>query len=192
MKKLSKIFMCLSLALFSMLPFILTGCGENLLKEGSYQMINMQVICDNTEFSGYSQYDDGAFTDCYARSMQINKSSVQVSSQKCTITYYDLETNVKALYNFERYNDSSEYPAFKYVSCMAYIGDTDITNESEDRISELDSNIQNEILNVLQFKTILSTYESSIQIVTVNKTFVCHILLKQGDNFAFMGVLYGF
>lgn len=192
MKKLSKIFMSLSLALFCMLPFVLGGCMEELLKEGTYQMINMQVICDNTEFTGYRQYDDGEFTDYYARSMKINKSSVQVSSEKCTIIYYDSQTGVKASYNFERYNDSSSYPAFKYVSYTVFVDDTDVTNESEDRISELDSNTRNEILNVIQFKTVLSTYESSIQIVTINQTFVCNILLKQGDNFAFMGILYGF
>ncbi len=192
MKNFAKLFLCFTLLLI--LPVIaLTGCGENLIQKREYNMINMQVIKDQTEFDGYVPFSDGDFTSVYCGVMEMSNSTIDVKENKCILKYVDQSTKVSATFDFDRYNDTSEFPAFKFSDFKIYLDETDITNEDESSLNSLDTATKNQIISVLQFKKILQSYDSSIQIVTTNKSFVSHIILKtESGNLAFMSVLYGY
>ena len=152
----------------------------------------MQVINDSTHFDGYQQFEDGCFTDSFCASMYINKAKLEVNENYCILRYYDDATKVMAVYNFDKYVEKTDYPAYSFSSFKLYVNGAEIQkNISEAELAAYNEATINELSNVLQFNTIMEKYPSSIQLATINKSLVAHIIMKDGDNLAFMGILFG-
>ncbi len=199
-KRLKKYFgVIVCLCLMFCCGFLLTACGEQFIEEKDYKLINMQAIKDNSP-SMYSPMESGKFYDVFIgdaeTGMAINKMVVSVGRKNSILTFDDSSrTGIIASYNFEVYTGQDVYPAYKFKNYSIKIGDVDVTNLSQNDIDNLPQetkNLYEEVYFVTQ--KIFINGNTSIQLVTQNKSFVCHILVnsKQDDSLLFMGILFGY
>ena len=187
MKK--KIFSTLLLScLVVFCGFALTACGNKYIVKRDYSVINMEVIRDNTGFEDYRSYDDGEMTDVFTASMACEDCTIKVQESEVYLIYdRQEETGFYATYKFTKYTKEEEYPAFNFSSLeVKYNNKTvDINtfeSESEDYIS------------ILQLLTIMKLGDTSLQLVTQNKSLVAHFIIldSQTQDLIFMSVIYGY
>ncbi len=179
--------------------FVLTGCGDQFIEERDYQLINMQVIKDNSP-SMYSPMESGMFYDVFIGNvetgMAINKMTVSVGRKNSVLTFDDSKrTGIVVTYNFEVYTDDDVYPAYAFKNYTIKIGNIDASTLSQNDIDNLPQDTK-DLYQEVYFVTqkIFINGDASIQLVTQNKSFVCHIIVndKQDASLLFMGVLYGY
>ena len=185
-------------ALLMVLPcaFMFSGCGENFIEERVYNLLGMTVICDNTpNEGGYVHYDKGEFAESLTGGMSFEKCTIDVGRKECTLTFDDTETTgIKASYKFVVYTDASVYPAYAFASYSITIDGADASNLTDTQIAELEADVANIYEDVAQFKYVCENADVSVQLVTQNKSFSCHIVMldKTTADLLFMGMIYGY
>lgn len=195
---MKKKFFSFILALLMVLPcaFMFSGCGENFIEERTYKLLGMTVITDNTPTEGgYSHYDKGEFADSLTGGMNFEKCTIDVGRKECTLTFDDTETTgIKASYKFIVYTDASVYPAYAFSSYSITINGEEASNLTEEQIGALSAEVQNIYEDVAQFKYVCENADVSVQLVTQNKSFSCHIVMldKTTADLLFMGMIYGY
>ena len=186
------------LALLMVIPcaFMFSGCGENFIEERVYNLLGMTVICDNTPTTGgYVHFEKGEFAESLTGGMVFEKCSIDVGRKECTLTFDDTETTgIKALYKFTVYTDETAYPAYSFTSHSITIAGSDATNLTEEQIAALDAEVRDIYEDVAQFTYVCQNGDVSIQLVTQNKSFSCHIVMldKTTADLLFMGMIYGY
>ena len=84
-------------------------------------------------------------------------------------------------------NIVKEFPGVKALDGV------NIENISESEISDFSLQVKNLYQDIMQFTNVLTFGQTSIQLVTQNKSFACSIIiLDNNDNFCFMAMLYGY
>lgn len=184
------------LALCLILPcaFMFTGCGEQFIEERTYNLLGMTVIKDNTPYI-YAPFDDGEYATSFCGDMDIEKCTLEVGRKTSTLIFDDLKaTGIKAVYQFDVYTDDDVYPAYSLASYSITINGKDSTNLTETEISNLSEEVQELYVEVKQFSSVCSSGNTSIQIITQNKSLTCHIIVKDKTNnsLMFMSMLYGY
>lgn len=184
------------LALCLMLPcaFMLTGCGEQFIEERTYNLLGMTVIKDNTPYI-YSPFTDGEYYTTFCGSMDIEQSTLEVGRKSSILTFDDVEaTGIKAVYIFEVYTNSDVYPAYSFTSYEITINGHNATSLSESEIEGLEEDVRYLYTEVKQFSNVCAMGDTSIQLITQNKSLACHIVVKNKDDgsLLFMGMLYGY
>ena len=193
MKKFLYIFICSCFVILGCLSF--TGCGEQFIEERTYQLVNMQVIRDKTPNDGdYSNFEDGVFTNTLTGSMKIDQVKVAVGKQSSTLIFDDSQnTGFVVRYVFDVYTSMDVYPAYSFSSYEIKLDGVNIENISESEISDFALQVKNLYQDIMQFTNVLTFGQTSIQLVTQNKSFACSIIiLDNNDNFCFMAMLYGY
>ena len=186
------------LALFLVLPcaFMFSGCGENFIEERTYKLLGMTVITDNTPSEGgYVHYEKGEFAESLTGGMNFEKCTIDVGRKECLLVFNDVETTgIKAEYKFTVYTDSSVYPAYSFKSFNITIDGNNANNLTEEQVAELDLNVADIYEDVMQFKYVCENADVSVQLVTQNKSFSCHIVMldKTSAELLFMGMIYGY
>lgn len=193
MKK--KIFVFV-LAICLLLPcgFMLTGCGEQFIEERTYNLLGMTVIKDNTPYI-YSPFEAGEYYDSFCGGMSIEKCTLEVGRKSSTLIFDDMQgTGIKAVYKFNVYTGDDVYPAYSFQSYSITINGNNATNLSETETSNLSSNIQKLYTEVKQFSSVCGLGDTSIQLITQNKSLACHIIVKDktDGSLLFMSMLYGY
>lgn len=186
------------LVLLMVLPcaFIFSGCGENFIEERTYKLLGMTVITDNTpNGGGYVHYDKGEFAENLTGGMSFDKCTIDVGRKECVLVFNDTETTgVKAEYKFTVYTDSSVYPAYSFTSFSLTIGGSDANGLTDEQVAALDAEVRDIYEDVMQFKYVCENADVSVQLVTQNKSFSCHIVMldKTTADLLFMGMIYGY
>ncbi len=185
------------IALFLILPcaFLFSGCGEQFIEERTYSLLGMTVVRDNTPTTGgYAHFDDGEYATSLTGGMYFEKCSLDVGRESCLFVFNDEATGVKASYKFKVYTDESVYPAYSYVSSSITINGQNAKNLTEEQIAALEADVLDIYTDVMQFTAICEYGDVSIQLVTQNKSFSCHIVIldKETEDLVFMGMIYGF
>ena len=186
------------MALLLIVPvcFMLAGCGAQFIEERKYQLLGMIVIRDNTPGNGmYVQYEDGEYATSLTGSMVFEKCTIEVGRETSYLIFDDTEeTGIKATYSFNAYTDESVYPAFSLDSYAVTLNGQDAKNLSEDQIAELDAEVLDVYQDIIQFGFICEQSDMSIQLITQNQSFACHIIIKDKTNgdLWFMGQVYGY
>lgn len=183
-------------ALFLILPcaFMLTGCGEEFIEERTYHLLGMTVIKDNTPYL-YSQFGDGEYYSSFCGGMSIEKCTIEVGRKSSTMIFDDTQnTGIKAIYNFNVYTDSDVYPAYSFQSYSIFINGHEESTLNGNEISNLSAEVQKLYREVKQFSSVCGLGNTSIQLVTQNKSLTCHIVVKDktDDSLLFMSMLYGY
>ena len=127
--------------------------------------------------------------------MDIEKCTLEVGKKSSTLIFDDTqETGIKAVYIFDVYTDDDTYPAYSFKSYSITINGEEATNLSETEISNLPSNVGELYVEVKQFSTVCGMGDTSIQLITQNKSLACHIIVKDSTNgsLLFMSMLYGY
>ena len=184
------------LAMCFILPcaFMLVACGNQFIEERTYNLLGMTVIKDNTPYI-YSPFDDGEYYTSFCGDMDIEKCTLEVGKKSSTLIFDDTqETGIKAVYIFDVYTDDDTYPAYSFKSYSITINGEEATNLSETEISNLPSNVGELYVEVKQFSTVCGMGDTSIQLITQNKSLACHIVVKDSTNgsLLFMSMLYGY
>ena len=193
MKKFLYIFICSCFVILGCLSF--AGCGEQFIEERTYQLVNMQVIRDKTPNDGnYSNFEDGVFTNTLTGSMKIDQVKVAVGKQSSTLIFDDSQnTGFVVRYVFDVYTSMDVYPAYSFSSYEIKLDGVNIENISETEISDFSLQVKELYQDIMQFTNVLTFGQTSIQLVTQNKSFACSIIiLDNNDNFCFMAMLYGY
>lgn len=190
------------LAICLLLPcaFLLTGCGEQFIEERTYNLLGMTVIKDNTTVIdnrpySYTHFEDGEYYDSFCGGMSIEQCTLGVGRKSSTLIFDDTQkTGIKAVYTFNVYTGGDVYPAYAFQSYTITIDENDATNLSEAEISNLSSSIQKLYIEVKQFCSVCSLGDTSIQLITQNKSLACHIIVKDKTegSLLFMSMLYGY
>ena len=118
-----------------------------------------------------------------------------VGRQTCTLTFNDLEeSGIKAEFNFSVYTKKSVYPAYAFNSVTATLNNNNLFELSTDQVEALDAETADVYEDVIQFANVCKSGDVSIQLVTQNKSFSCHIIIleKETSNLLFMGMMYGY
>lgn len=191
-KKILSILGCFCFLIFAGVCF--AGCGEQFIEERTYQLINMQVIKDNTSAPGYVPFEEGAFADSFTGSMSISQCTIQVGRETSTLVYDDTENSgLVVSYVFDVYTDDDVYPAYSFTSYEILLNDVDVKTLPESTIQDLPPETRSLYTDILVFTNILQQGNASIQLVTQNRAFACSIvLLNQDGSLAFMGNVYGY
>lgn len=193
MKK--KIFgFALTLCLILPCVFMLVGCGEQFIEERTYKLLGMTVIKDNTPYI-YSPFEDGQYYTSFCGGMSIEKCTLEVGRKSSALIFDDTqETGIKAVYYFDVYTEKDVYPAYSFKSYSITLNGNIATNLSEAEISNLSTEVQNLYTEVKQFSSVCGSGDTSIQIITQNKSLACHIIVKDKTNgsLLFMSMLYGY
>ncbi len=185
-----------ALALCFILPcaFMLTGCGEQFIEERTYNLLGMTVIKDNTPYI-YSPFEDGEYYTSFCGDMDIEKCKLEVGRKSSTLIFDDSQTTgIKAVYQFDVYTDTDVYPAYSFTSYSITINGEDASNLTETEISNLSAEVQKLYVEVMQFSSVCGLGDTSIQLITQNKSLACHIIVKDTtkDSLLFMSMLYGY
>ena len=193
---MKKKFFGFVLALCLILPcaFMLTGCGEQFIEERTYNLLGMTVIKDNTPYI-YSPFDDGEYATTFCGDMDIEKCTLDVGRKSSTLIFDDTqETGIKAVYYFDVYTEKDVYPAYSFKSYTITINGNNATNLTEEEISNLSLEVQELYKEVKQFSSVCGLGDTSIQLITQNKSLACHIIVKDKTNgsLLFMSMLYGY
>jgi len=193
---MKKKILSLLFTMFLILPcmFVLSGCGEQFIEERNYNLLGMTVIKDNTPYI-YSPFDEGEYATSFCGGMRIEKTTLNVGRQSSVMVFDDSETTgIKATYVFDVYTGSEVYPAYTFKSYDIQINNMDATNLTESEISGLSNDVQKLYKEVKQFSNVCSLGETSIQLVTQNKSLCSHIIvLNPSDgSLMFMSMLYGY
>lgn len=173
---------------------MLTGCGEQFIEERTYNLLGMTVIKDNTPYI-YSPFEDGEYATTFCGDMDIDKCKLEVGRKSSTLIFDDVEaTGIKATYVFDVYTGSDVYPAYSFTSYSIAINGINATNLTENEISSLATEVKELYSEVKQFSTVCSMGDTSIQLVTQNKSLACHIVITNKDDgsLLFMSMLYGY
>lgn len=184
----------LAICLLLSCGFMLTGCGEQFIEERTYNLLGMTVIKDNTPYI-YLPFEDGEYYDSFCGGMSIEKCTLEVGRKSSTLIFDDTqETGIKAVYKFNVYTGADVYPAYSFQSYSITINGDNATNLSETEISNLSSNIQKLYTEVKQFSSVCGLGDTSIQLITQNKSLACHIIVKDktDESLLFMSMLYGY
>jgi len=195
---MKKKFFSFILALLMVLPcaFMFSGCGENFIEERTYKLLGMTVITDNTPTEGgYVHFDKGEFADSLTGGMDFEKCTIDVGRKECTLTFDDTETTgIKASYKFTVYTNETVYPAYSFTGHTITIDGADATNLTDDQIAALDAAVKDIYEDVAQFTYVCQNADVSVQLVTQNKSFSCHIVMldKTTADLLFMGMIYGY
>lgn len=192
-KKVLSILACFCLVILG--GFSLAGCGEQFIEEKTYQLVNMQVIKDETPNDGsYSHFDDGEFSDSFTGGMRISQSKVEVGRKSSTLIFDDSQnTGFVVSYVFDVYTGADVYPAYSFTSYKIMLNDVDVSTLSESEIQAFSPEVKNLYEDILQFTNVLSYGETSIQLITQNKAFACNIVMIDNEGkLYFMATLYGF
>ena len=184
------------LALCFILPcaFMLAGCGEQFIEERTYNLLGMTVIKDNTPYF-YSPFEDGEYSTAFCGDMDIDKCTLDVGRKSSTLTFDDTQgTGIRAVYYFDVYTEKDVYPAYSFKSYNITINGHSATNLTEAEISSLSPEVQKLYTEVKQFSFICELGDTSIQLITQNKSLACHIVVKDKTNnsLLFMSMLYGY
>jgi len=187
-KILSFIF---ALCLIIPCAFMLTGCGEQFIQEGEYKLLNAQVIRDNSYL--YNPDSDGEFVTHIVGGMTLDKCVVNVGVEKSQLIFTDNNSKMSATFDFVRYNDKSQYPAFKCESVDILIDGINVETLSEEEKVSFNSEYSNLLTEVSYVANNFLTNQTSLQLVTFNQTFTCHLLIKDSsDNLLLMAIVYGY
>lgn len=193
MKKLGVMIACACLIIFG--GVFLTACGEQFIVERNYQLINMQVIEDNTPNNGhYSHFEPGEWTTYLTGCITLDKCIVSVGQSQSILKFDDSdETGISADYTFEVYTNSNEYPTYKLSNIKIYFNGVEQTLEQISQKSLTGAQLYL-LESLAQFNFVMEYGETSIQLVTQNKSFSCHIMMqdKQTNGILFMGLLFGY
>ena len=176
-----------------MLPvvFMCTGCAEQLIVEGQYKLINAQVIRDNSYL--YSPDSDGEFVTHIVGSMTLDKCLVNVGVEESQLVFTDEDSGMVATFNFVRYNDLSQYPAFKCESVEILINDVDAETLTEEEKNNFNNSHSFLLEQVSHVANNFLTNQTSLQLVTINQTFTCHLIIKDANNdLLLMAIVYGY
>lgn len=184
------------LALCLILPcaIFLTGCGEQFIEERTYNLLGMTVIKDNTPYI-YSPFEDGQYYTSFCGDMDIEKCKLEVGRKSSTLIFDDSqETGIKAIYQFDVYTGADVYPAYSFKSYSITINGNDATNFSETEMSSLSTQVKELYIEVKQFSSVCGLGDTSIQLITQNKSLACHIIVtdKNDGSLLFMSMLYGY
>lgn len=182
--------LCLTLSC----AFMLVGCGEQFIEERVYNLLTLQVIKDNTEFDGYTQFTDHDWCSGFG-GMSLEKCTIDVGRSRCQWTYdVSQDYGVKATYDFSVYTGSEVYPAYTFEGYNIYVNGEIANNLTTEQLEGLSSNAQNAYRSAMQFAKICQYGDMSVQLVTQNKSFVANIIIlnKADGSLDFMGVLYGY
>ncbi len=185
--------------LFSIIAFCLigacmlfAGCGEQFIVEKTYKLAEMQIIKDNTPSDGgYSHYPAGTFTEFLTGNMSCEDCTVEVGRQSTKLIYDTTDENgFYATYTFSVYTADDVYPAYNLSSIeVKHDGEVidldDYTPEAEDQFI---------FDNLKQFSYVLEYGDTSIQLVTQNKTFGAQIIMldKTSGDLLLLAMLYGY
>ena len=168
--------------------FMLTGCG---IIDGEYRLINAQVIRDNSFL--YQPDSDGEFVTHIVGGMTLDKCVVNVSSEKCLLIFTDENSKMQVTFSFVRYNDQGQYPAFKCDSVNILIDDVDVETFTEEEKNTFNNEYYNLLTEVTHVANNFLTNNSSLQLATLNKSFVCHLIIKDSnDDLLLMAIVYGY
>ena len=190
--KITKLFLTLCFIIPCLL--FVTGCGEQFIEERTYNLLGMIVIKDNTPYI-YSPFDDGEYANSFCGDMRIDQCKLEVGRQTSTLTFDDVEeTGIKAVYKFNVYTGADVYPAYSFSSYTININGVDATNLTETEIAELPADVRDLYIEVKQFSTVCGMGDTSIQLITQNKSLACHIVVteKTTGSLLFMSTLYGY
>ncbi|MBP3344921.1 MAG: hypothetical protein J6K97_01820 [Clostridia bacterium] len=172
-----------------------TGCGEQFIEERSYQLLGMTIIKDNTPGEGYVQFEQGAFATALTGRMSLEKCTIDVGRQSSVLVFDDAdETGVKAEYNFSVYTGSEVYPAYSFDSYSVTINGEDATSLTQEQIASLEEEVRWTYADVQQFAAVCMYGDMSIQLITQNKSFACHVIItdKEDGSLVFMSMMYGY
>ena len=173
------------------ISFLFTGCGENLIVDGKYQLINIQVIRDNNYFD--NPHADGSFIDHILGDVTLDKCMVDVSTKECHLTFTDDESKLKATYSFVRYNDKSQYPAFKCNNYEVVIDGVNVKQLTEEDKSAFNNEYANLLDQTLLIGENFLENKTSLQLATFNQTFTGHLIIKDAqDNLLLLAMVYGY
>lgn len=189
-KKLFCLILSLSLLLCG---GILTGCGEQFIEERTYNMLGMTVIKDNTPYI-YSPFHDGEYYTSFCGGMSIEKAKLEVGRKKSILVFEDAQYGIKAVYSFEVYTKSDVYPAYAFKSATITINGKNTNSMSQEQLDSFDSATDNLYSEVKQFTDVCSLGDTSIQLITQNKSLMAHIIVldKLDGSLLFMGMVYGY
>lgn len=171
--------------------FMLAGCGEQFIVEGEYKLINAQVIRDNAAM--YNADSDGAFVTHIVGGMTLDKCVVVVDTENSQLIFTDEESKMIATFSFGRYNDQSEYPAYQCNEVAISIDGKNIDSLTEDEKAEFNTEHSNLLAEVLHVAKMFLDNQTSLQLATFNKTFTCHLIIKDAnDELLLMAIVYGY
>lgn len=180
--------------------FALTACGEQFIEEREYQLVTMEIIKDKN-------FDRGYTDKLFWGDILLSKCTVDVGRKTTTLTFDDSElTNIVASFSFNVYTGSNVYPAYQYTTCSIKVYDKNVNEMTEEEIEALEDVVIPQqvgaisysrtdiVRQLLQLKSDFENYESSLQIVTQNKSFTCHMVrYDEGNkNLISMSIIYGY
>ena len=171
--------------------FCLAGCGEEFIVEGEYKLINAQVIRDNSYL--YQPDSDGEFVTYIVGGMTLDKCVVNVGKQKSQLIFTDTNSKMVATFNFVRYNDKSQYPAFKCDNVKILINGVDVKTFTEEEKTTFNNDYSNLLAEVSHVADNFLANQTSLQLATFNQTFTCHLIIKNANNeLLLMATVYGY
>jgi len=190
---MKKKFLMFMLVICLILPccLMLTGCGEQFIVEGEYKLINAQVIRDNSYL--YNPDSDGEFVTHIVGGMTLDKCVVKVNAEESQLIFTDNNSKMVATFNFVRYNDKSQYPAFKCENVEILINGIDVKSFTEEDKATFNNTYSNLLAEVSYVANNFLTNQTSIQLATFNQTFSCHLIMKNSNNeLMLMAIVYGY
>lgn len=176
---------------------LLSGCGEQYIEERTYNLLGMTVIKDNTTplDEGYGNFAEGEYGTTFCGGMSIWECQLEVTRKSLVLKFDDTKyTGIQASFQFDVYTGSDVYPAYTFEKFSVTRNDVDITTLSENEISELPYEAERLYREVKYFGFVCSSGDTSIQLITQNKSLACHIIVKNVDDesLVFMSMLYGY
>lgn len=173
--------------------FLFTGCGEEFIEERTYNLLGMTIIKDNTPYN--SPFDDGQYSTSFCGEMSIEKTKLNVGRKSSTLTFDDSQASgIKAVYQFDVYTDKDVYPAYTFKSYTITLNGADVTNLPDSEVANLDESVREVYEDVKVFSEVCLAGNTSIQLITQNKSLACHIIVtdKNNGSLIFMSMLYGY
>jgi len=176
--------------------FMLAGCAEQqlLVVEKTYNLLGMTVIKDNSP-DFYSPFTEGEYTTTFCGGMHIDESKLVVGKQTSYLIYDDsADTGIKAVYEFKIDNNNNSCPTYNFSSYKIQLGESDVTNLTDEEIAELSQSVQTLYKEVKYFSGVCEYGNTSIQLTAQNKSLSCHVVAtsKEDNSLIFMSVIYGF
>jgi hypothetical protein len=123
----------------------------------------------------------------------LDKCVVNVGKEESKLIFTDPVSGMVATFVFERYNDKSQYPAFKCNDVTILINDIDAENLSEEEKTLFNSTYSNLLTEVSFIAENFLTNDTSLQLATFNQTFTCHLIIKDANGeLKLMAIVYGY